>query len=29
LFNSELADDMQQVIAKWRNHVKAKGIPED
>ena len=29
LFNSELADDMRQVIAKWRNYVKTKGIPED
>ncbi|MEP6747859.1 MAG: RluA family pseudouridine synthase [Bacteroidota bacterium] len=28
LFNSELADDIQQVIEKWRVYVKAKGIPE-
>jgi 23S rRNA pseudouridine1911/1915/1917 synthase len=26
LFDSELADDMQQVIEKWRGYVKAKGI---
>ena len=28
LFNSELADDMQQVIEKWRGYVKTKGIQE-
>lgn len=28
LFDSELADDMKQVIEKWRGYVKAKGIVE-
>jgi len=28
LFNSELADDIREVIEKWRVYVKAKGIPE-
>ncbi len=29
LFNSELAEDMQQVIEKWRGYVKTKGVPEN
>ncbi len=29
MFDSELADDMKQVIGKWRVYVKAKGILED
>jgi len=29
LFTSELADDMQQVIEKWRGYVKTKGVPEN
>jgi 23S rRNA pseudouridine1911/1915/1917 synthase len=28
LFESDLAEDIQQVIDKWRIYVKAKGIPE-
>lgn len=28
LFDSNLADDIQQVIEKWRGYVKTKGIPE-
>ncbi len=28
LFDSELADDMKQVIERWRVYVTAKGIPE-